>query len=473
MMASLRNRLIISHILPLLIVVPLIALSVFYVLETQLVIDSISESLTQQARMVSLATQNQPGIWQDENAARLFLTHYATLGVALFDREGHLIASTTQMTQLQAFELRRQEMLQNSTESVTIHYDNRQASQIVEVMLPVRNADEQPIGFVRVNQQLASLSERFRDLRILIIAVVIGELVLGILVGLLLALRLEVSFNRVTEAISQVATGQQTGPVKEEGPKEIRQMLHAFNLMVARLQAAQTGRKQLLANLVHELGRPLGAMRSAIRALLSGGDTDPAFRQELLMGIDAHLQSLEPLLNNLAQLHIQIVGAPDLRYQELLLSTWLPQVIGPWRAVASEKYITWETRIPELPVSFSADPDRLSQALGNLLSNAVKYTPEGGKIRIEAEATEEQLVIIVADSGPGISTEEQAKVFEPFYRSQAHRRFPQGMGLGLTIARDLITAHGGKLSVESSLEQGTSFKITLPLASQYRLIKPV
>jgi signal transduction histidine kinase len=104
----------------------------------------------------------------------------------------------------------------------------------------------------------------------------------------------------------------------------------------------------------------------------------------------------------------------------------------------------------------------LAQVIGNLLSNAIKYTPPGGTISVEVGLEDETFWLRIGDTGPGITEEEQQRIFEPFYRSRRDRRFPQGMGLGLTIAQDLIVAHGGRLEVDSQSGQGSRFTIWLP-----------
>jgi signal transduction histidine kinase len=106
----------------------------------------------------------------------------------------------------------------------------------------------------------------------------------------------------------------------------------------------------------------------------------------------------------------------------------------------------------------------LAQALGNLLSNAIKYTPKGKAISVGVRTYEDAIRICVCDTGPGISSEEQDRIFEPFHRAQRGRRFPQGMGLGLAIAREIVVAHGGQITLESSSDQGSEFVMLLPLA---------
>lgn len=108
------------------------------------------------------------------------------------------------------------------------------------------------------------------------------------------------------------------------------------------------------------------------------------------------------------------------------------------------------------------DSNRVAQAIGNLLGNAIKYTPNGGTVTLDVNPKDDGVSISVSDTGPGIPQEEQEQIFKPFYRSHHDRRFPQGMGLGLTIAHDIIAAHSGTLQVESTSGQGSRFTIWLP-----------
>lgn len=177
--------------------------------------------------------------------------------------------------------------------------------------------------------------------------------------------------------------------------------------------------------------------------------------------MQAETRRLKPLLVNLTNLHDRVLGAVELKYQPTDLNDWLACTIAPWREAARDKGLQWETSIPEDLPALTVDPDRLAQVVGNLLSNAIKYTPEG-TVSVAAGATAEDVWIRVSDTGPGIAPEDQDRIFEPFRRCQTNRRFPQGMGLGLTIARDLTTAHGGQLEVESRPGEGSRFTIRLP-----------
>jgi signal transduction histidine kinase len=146
------------------------------------------------------------------------------------------------------------------------------------------------------------------------------------------------------------------------------------------------------------------------------------------------------------------------------LKDWLLQVLAPWREAAQEKGLDWQVNLPQDLPTLVIDADQLARVVGNLLSNAVKYTPSGGQVAVAAGVEAGNVWIRVSDTGLGIAAEEQERIFDPFYRSHTNRRFPQGMGLGLSIARDLVVAHGGRITVDSQPGQGSQFTIWLPLA---------
>ena len=145
---------------------------------------------------------------------------------------------------------------------------------------------------------------------------------------------LERSLRRITMAIYSVASGREWKTLPERGPEEIRLLLQAFNTLIERLRMLEDARRMLLANLVHEVSRPIGALQSAIQALLSGADRETKLRRELLEGMEAEVERLHPLLDNLAQLHDRVLGTLELNYQPTDLDEWLPRTVGPWREAA-------------------------------------------------------------------------------------------------------------------------------------------
>jgi two-component system sensor histidine kinase BaeS len=464
---TLRRRLILSHVLPLLVVLPLMGIALIYVLESQVLLTSLSSQLVSQSLLVAEMADDHPGIWSDPAQAQAFLTRLDPLlnaQVMLLDSSGRLLASNDGASgPRQAKPLAPADVAKTLGGQIAVHisYSPRLSVQVVDVAAPVRGSGGRVIGLVRLSHSMTSVYQQFLDLRYLIAAVLGVALLLGAAAGWILALNLERPLQDVTAAVGELAQGGPLVPLPEQGPEEIRLLLRAVNTFVERLQTLEEARRQLLANLVHELGRPLGGIHSAIQALESGADDDPLLREELLTGINDEVGRLRRLLDDLAHLHGQILGGLELARRPTPLSSWLTGLLPTYRQAALTKGLRWQADVPsDLPV-VPVDPDRLGQALGNLLTNAIKYTNPEGQVSVTARREDHEVWIDVGDTGPGIPAEEQERIFTPFYRS--NRRFPEGMGLGLTIARDLTAAHGGQLQVRSSPGDGSHFIIRLPV----------
>jgi signal transduction histidine kinase len=439
-----------------------------YLLETQVLLDDLSQDVNDQASLIAEAVKAQPSIWQDRDRAALFIAGIDQLldsRIILLERNGDLFATSdpdleSLIGQPITGELQGLEVALSGLPSVLVFYSvNRQSG---EALVPVLDVNDQLVGIVAVTETLEGVASEFGQLRSLIIITLAIELILATILALVFADRLSRPVTAVTQAVADIAAGERVEPIEEEGPKEIRQLAASVNILADRLRTLEETRRRLLANLVHEIGRPLGAIRAAIQALQGGAGDDADIREELLAGIDDEIRRMQPLLEDLSQLHGQVLGTLQLERQPLNLSEWLPPILLPWRAASEEKGLHWHMDIsPDLP-TLNLDPNRMGQVVGNLLSNAIKYTPQGEKVSVEARTEGQYVQIKIADTGPGVVYEEQEKIFEPFFRSRQERRFPQGLGLGLTIARDLVEAHGGRLEIESEPGKGSQFTIFLP-----------
>jgi signal transduction histidine kinase len=465
MMRSLRSRFILSHLLPVLVVIPLFGIGLIYLLETQVLLDELSEDIGDRANLVAAAVNRQPGIWQDPEQAAAFITGMSIFvqgQLYLIGPDGSLLASNDPaLNDQNILNLTGIEQALDGESSVLVFYGiSRQRG---EALIPVTDVNEQLVGIVGITESLQGVATEFGQLRWLIILALLVESILAIIIALILAQRLVRPITVVTEAVTEIADGYRVDPIPEEGADEIKGLAISVNVLVGRLRVLEDARRRLLANLVHEIGRPLGAIRAAIHTLRSGAAEDPEIREELLAGIEDEVKRMQPLLDDLAQLHGQVLGTLELNREPVALSEWLPPLLLPWRAAALEKGLLWQASTPlDLP-TINIDPARMAQVVGNLMSNAIKYTPSGGSIDVVASSDDDSFYFSVVDNGPGIVLEEQEKVFEPFYRSTRERRFPQGLGLGLTIALDLVEAHDGQLSIESEPGTGSRFIVRLPL----------
>ena len=258
-----------------------------------------------------------------------------------------------------------------------VRYSRDARAEVAEIMAPARDAAGRVVGVVRLTDRLANVAERFTRLRLLIAGVLVAGLGLGALLGLVLAVTVERPLESLTREVDAYTAGGSLVALPEAGPLETRRLHRAFRRMDERLRGLEEARRQMLANLLHEVGRPLGSLRAAGRALLDGADADAALRRELLAGMDGEIGRMEALLDDIADLRDRGVTAIELHRRPVALGEWLPQVLAPWREAARGAGLRWQADLAgDLPTA-EVDPDRLAQALGNLLSNAIKFTPAG------------------------------------------------------------------------------------------------
>ncbi|MDF1512218.1 MAG: ATP-binding protein [Anaerolineae bacterium] len=467
-MRSLRTRLIVSHLLPLIILTVVVGVALTYLLQTQVLLAERSNELELQAYLVAEAASQNPLIWYDDYQAEAFTSRIGarlSAQVMLLSPEGLLKATNSTDFQAQIGQVLKVPGLQETVQSrsaLRINYNNKPGTGGAEVLMPVIAPTWQVIGVIRLIDPLSSVYGRFTYTRNLIIAVLIGGFTLGGTAGALLAVDISRPLRRATQEIARMAEGQPLSSLPEQGPREVRSLLRAFNSLTQELHNLEKSRMRLLANLVHEIGRPLGALFSATQALEAGADQDPVFRDELLQGMKGEIQRMQSLLDDLTRLYDHTQRPLSLNLELISFSDWLNKVLGPWREAALEKNLVWELDYPSTIPDIYLDPDRAAQALGNIVSNAIKYTPEEGAVHITADSDRKYVWIRVADTGSGIPPEEIAQIFEPFYRGSTSHRFPQGMGLGLSIARDLIQAHRGYITVESTPGKGSVFTLWIP-----------
>lgn len=472
MFRSLRNRLILSHILPLIVVSLLTGTALIYVLETRFLLPRLAENLVGDARLLAEISRSEYELWGNPFMFGRMLDRVGldpAVRVMFLSPDGQMLYSSESGdiarlgVILEPVGLRSAQL---GEEVVLTNYSAlRPHNVLLEVLRPVIDPQgQQVIGIVRLTYRLASAFELFIQFRYLIVYVLVFGLLLGAVLGSLLALNISRPVRQVTQAIYDVAQGASRDPLVEKGPEEIRAQIRAVNYLVERLHNLEEARRQLLANLVHELGRPLGALRSAIQAIAKGAGSDPDLLDDLIGGMDEEAAQLEHVLGDLAHLHGQGLGPLELDRQAIELGEWLPRVLRPFEEMANDKGLSWQVNLPpDLPPVYG-DPLRLAQVVGNLASNAIKYTPTGGAVTTSAGTHDGDLWIKVSDTGPSIPADEQEKIFVPFYRGSQGRRIKQGMGLGLTIARDLVQAHGGRISLESTPGEGSQFTVWLPAA---------
>jgi signal transduction histidine kinase len=289
-----------------------------------------------------------------------------------------------------------------------------------------------------------------------------GATLLALLLGVVLARSLTRPLRELTAATRAVSKGDlgQTIPVRSQD--ELGELASSFNQMSADLLRAQTLRRQMTADIAHELRTPLSLILGHAEALSDG--VLPASPQTFDIIYD-EAQRLTRLVEDLRTLSLSDAGELALLREPTAPASLLGRAAAAHAPLAEARHVRLTTTVLEDLPDLEVDPDRLGQVLHNLLSNALRFTPEGGEITLSAERHGAEAWLRVRDSGPGIAHDDLPYVFERFYRTdKARQRLEGGTGLGLSIARSLVEAHGGRLWAESAPGQGATFVIALPVS---------
>ena len=295
---------------------------------------------------------------------------------------------------------------------------------------------------------------------------------LALLLALLLAAVIARSVARplgtMAGAAEAIARGEYDQRVPPHGPDEVRRVAGSFNSMAAQVKASQQAQRDFVANVSHDLKTPLTAISGWSQALLDGAADAPDERQRAAETIHNEAGRMERMVNELLELARIESGQLQLTLRPVDLSQIISDVHHGQlpRARAKAIELTLDAATP-LPVM--GDPDRLTQIFTNLADNALAYTPVGGRVHLAARAGAGAVEGIVTDSGPGIPAAEVPRIFERFYRlekSRARGENGRGSGLGLAIVHELVTAHGGQISVSSEVGRGSAFIVRLPSIPQ-------
>ena len=300
------------------------------------------------------------------------------------------------------------------------------------------------------------------NLSLLLAGVVAGALALGF--GFLLFYQITWPLNAVTTAARKIAVGDFTARIANPRSDEVGQVGRAFNAMAEGLAQSEAARRNMIADVAHELRNPLGVLQGQLEAMLDG--VFPTTSEQIASLYDETLL-LARLVGDLRDLALADAGQLQITRQPTDLRALIEKTASAFALPANEKHVSLTTQITEPLPQLNLDTQRIEQVLRNLIGNALRHTPEGGTVRVECTAVGGQQSVVIArvsDTGAGISREDLPHVFERFWRGDKSRsRAGGGAGLGLAIAKQLIAAHGGAIGVESEAGRGATFWFTLPV----------
>jgi signal transduction histidine kinase len=300
------------------------------------------------------------------------------------------------------------------------------------------------------------------------LADVIGIGVAALLViggaGLLLWMRRSVfrPLLNISQAMRRFGGGRKRTRAPEEGPAELREMARTFNEMANSLGRQQEDQLTFLAGVAHDLRNPLSALKMSAALVTSGRPIPEERMQKTMALVRRQVSRLDRMVGDLLDSTRIEAGRFELQLEERDARELAREVAELYQAGGSSHDLRLD--LPEEPVLLNCDPTRVEQVLHNLVSNALKYSPTSSRVDVIVGREGEEAVLSVVDRGIGVSAEEMRNLFMPFRRSGRAREKAPGVGLGLSVARRIVEAHGGRIEVDSRPGVGSTFRVRLPLS---------
>jgi len=299
----------------------------------------------------------------------------------------------------------------------------------------------------------------------------LATLVISLILALLIARSIAKPLQRMTIATEEIARGNYDQTLDIISPDEVGRLAASFNTMAREVKASRQAQRDFVANVSHELKTPLTSIQGFSQAILNGTADDEVNRHRAVEIISSETSRMSRLVDELLDLARIESGQVEMLREPVDLAKILGACVEKFALRAEEGNIELELDAPALP-PVTGDKDRLAQVFTNLLENALKHTPPTGKVTVKAQEVRKgtrtsTVEITVTDTGAGIPSEDLEHIFERFYqvdKSRAGR--DRGVGLGLTIAKQIVEAHEGTIDIESVRDLGTKITVSLPVVKR-------
>jgi two-component system sensor histidine kinase BaeS len=287
---------------------------------------------------------------------------------------------------------------------------------------------------------------------LLISLLIVG--VVAILLSVLFSKKLTNPIKNLDSATEAVMEGNLKKRVAVSGNDEIGRLSETFNKMAQKLELQESFRRKLISNIAHELRTPLGAMRSEMEGIMD--DIVPLDKKQI-QSLYEETGRLKHILEGIEDLSEAEASSVTVEKQPVELKPFLNHIAERFSSLSRDKGVSIELECADT-IMINADPEKLSQVVINLLSNALKATEAGGYVWVKAGRSASEVFMEVKDTGIGIKQEDLPFIFERFYKVSEG-----GLGLGLTIVKELVEAHGGRIEVKSEFGKGSAFTVFIPL----------
>lgn len=339
---------------------------------------------------------------------------------------------------------------------------------MISVGLPVRS-NGRVIGAVIMNSPVAMVRSTIRQVEMLVLYAALVAVLLSALFGLVISRSISLPLRKMGKTALKMAEGDYHQKIEVASEDEIGQLGQALNHLAANLDQTISAlykqekvRRDFVANVSHELRTPLTSIRGFVEPLIDGTVQDPQTKDRYLRIIREETERLKRLINDLLEMaRLESEGIP-VELVPLDISDVIVPVTGALQPVAEKKGVQLSHRFPAGLPRVLGDRDRLRQVVLNLVDNAIRFTPQGGRIIVEAQTAGQMVNIAVCDTGTGIAREDLPFIWDRFYKAdKSHTPSEQGTGLGLSIVKLIVEAHGGQVNVESEPGKGSCFYFTL------------
>lgn len=343
-----------------------------------------------------------------------------------------------------------------------IRWDDTLSEERMFAGAPIIEDLREVVGFVQVSRPAAELWQRIKTTWFTLLGAATGALVLAVAGSVLVARQITQPVRALTSAAQSVAGGDLSRVVEPSGPRETQGLADAFNTMSTTVRETLAQQEAFVANAAHELKSPLASIRLRLEMIDRHGEEHPELTAEYMAKLQTEVSALQHLTEEL--LTLSVVADPE-------RSPKTPTDLAPLCYELSDQYgplaqqagLSLEVDVPDHLPQVTVNSGQIAMALRNLLSNALKFTPAGGRVRLHAAAQGDAVAIEVSDTGRGISSEALPHVFDRFYRED--RSDHRGAGLGLSLVKAVVDAHGGKVTVQSERGRGSTFNVRLPQAA--------
>ena len=297
-----------------------------------------------------------------------------------------------------------------------------------------------------------------------LIYAILGAMLVALVMGVLLARTLTRPLQALTQAAQSITRGQLEQQVKVRSNDEIGQLATAFNRMSQEVARVNQLRKQMTADIAHDLRTPLTVISGYIESMREGMLKPTPQRLALIY---SEIERLQNLVGDLRMLSLADAGELSLNPQSIAPRALLDKAATLFRHLAEQQKVTIMVTVSENLPELWVDEARMMQVLGNLISNALRYTPSGGRVTLSARSVDDTVEICVQDTGEGIPADELPFIFDRFRRGDKSRHAETGeTGLGLAIVKALVESHGGSVAAESAPGAGTTIRLDFPIKKQ-------